>query len=117
MRTIDAAEASLSRSSQSWVMLINRVFKVNPLSPPQGGGQMAVVGFFEPPQDEVVEKILCGYQSAADHRFASVPVSGLWRSLAPKAPPDADGLVQELDSAFSDQLQELTYVDMLLATL
>ncbi len=70
---------------------------------------MAVVAFIEPPQDEVVEKILRGHQSAADHRFAS----------APRTSPDADGLVPELDSASSDQLQELTYVDMdtFLATL
>ena len=80
---------------------------------------MAVVAFIEPPQDEVVEKILRGHQSAADHRFASVPVGGLWQASAPRAPPDADGLVPELDSASADQLQELTYVDMdtLLATL
>ena len=71
-----------------------------------------MVAFIEPPQDEVVEKILRGHQSAADHRFASVPVGGLWQTSAPRAPPDADGWVQELDSASSDQLQELTYVDM-----
>ena len=66
---------------------------------------MKVVAFIEPSQDEVVEKILrhCGLPQAS----------------APRAPPDADGLVQELDSASSDQLQELTYVDIdtLLATL
>ena len=70
---------------------------------------MAVVAFIEPHLDEVVEKILRGQQSAADHRFAS----------APRASPDADGLVPELDSTSSDQLQELTCVDMdtFLATL
>jgi len=36
---------------------------------------MAVVAFIEPPQDEVVEKILRGHQSAA-------MVGGLWRSSA-----------------------------------
>ena len=50
----------------------------------------------------MVEKILRGHQSAADHRFASVPVGGLWQALAPRAPPDADSLVPELDSASSD---------------
>ena len=67
----------------------------------------------------MVEKILRGHQSAADHRrpklrlcARSVPVGGLWQASAPRAPPDADGLVQEFDSASSDQLQELTYVDM-----
>ncbi|MBI81735.1 MAG: hypothetical protein CMJ81_00935 [Planctomycetaceae bacterium] len=70
---------------------------------------MKVVAFIEPPQDGVLEKILRGHRGAADHRFAS----------APRAPPEADGLVQQLDSASFDQLQELTYVDMdtLLATL
>ena len=44
---------------------------------------------------------------------------GLWQASASSAPPDVAGLVPELDSAFSDQFQELTYVDMdtLLATL
>ena len=44
---------------------------------------------------------------------------GLWQASAPRAPPDADGLVPELDSASADQSQELTYVDIdtLLATL
>ena len=47
------------------------------------------------------------------------PVGARQRPVAPRAPPDADGLVPELDSASSDQLQELTYVDMdtFLATL
>ena len=78
-----------------------------------------MVAFIEPPQDEVVEKVLRGHQSAADHRFVSVPVSGLWQPSAPRSPPDTVGLVPELDSASSDQLQELTYVDMdtFLATL
>ena len=39
----------------------------------QCGGQMAVVAFIEPPQADVVEKIL-------QH-------CGLWRSSAPRAPP------------------------------
>ena len=86
-------------------MLIKRVYEIDPLSCPKCGSQMAVVVFIEPPQDEVVEKILCGHQSAA-------MVGGLWQASAPRAPPDADGWVQKLDSASSDQLQELTYVDM-----
>jgi len=50
MRTVDAEEASLSRSSQSWAILIKCVYEVDPLSCPQCGGQMAVVAFIEPPQ-------------------------------------------------------------------
>ena len=70
--TVDAEEPSPSRSSQSWAMLIKRVYEVDPLSCPQCGGQMAVVAFIEPPQADVVERILrhCG----------------LWRSSAPRAP-------------------------------
>ncbi len=107
-------------------MLIKRVYEIDPLTCPHCGSQMKVVAFIEPPQDEVVEKILRGHQSAADHRrpklrlcARSVPIGGLWQASAPRAPPDADGLVPELDSASADQLQELTYVDMdtLLATL
>jgi hypothetical protein len=66
---------------------------------------MKVIAFIDPPQGDVIEKILrhCG----------------LWQSSAPRAPPDADGLVQDLDCCSShsqigspDQAQELTYVDM-----
>ena len=69
---------------------------------------MKVVAFLGPPQDEVIEKILghCGF----------------WRSSTPRAPPDVDDLVLELDAAYSDgsigftdqadQGQELTCVDI-----
>ena len=69
---------------------------------------MKVEAFIELPQDEVVEKILrhCG----------------LWQASAPRAPPDANRLVLELDAAYSDSSisssdqaapsQELTYVDI-----
>jgi hypothetical protein len=61
-----------------------------------------------PLQNGVIEKILghCGLRQAS----------------APRAPPDVDGLVLELDAAYSDstigspdqvdQSQELTYVDI-----
>ena len=70
---------------------------------------MKVVSFVDPPQNEVIEKILrhCG----------------LWQSsTTARAPPDVDGLVLELDAAYSassidspnqaDESQELTYVDI-----
>ena len=93
-------------------MLIKRVYEIDPLICPHCGSQMKLVAFIAPPEDEVVEKILRGHQSAA-------MVGGLWQASAPRAPPDAVGLVPEFDSASSDQLQELTYVDMdtFLATL
>ena len=37
--TVDAEEASPSRSSQSWAMLIKRVYEVDPLSCPQCGAR------------------------------------------------------------------------------
>ncbi len=67
---------------------------------------MQVVAFIEPLQADVIEEIL-------QH-------CGLWQARAPRAPPDVDGLVLELDAAYSansidspdhaDQSQELTYV-------
>ena len=76
---------------------------------------MKVVAFIEPRapersngRGEVIEEILrhCG----------------LWQASAPRTPPDVDGLVLELDAAYStssigspdqaDQSQELTYVDI-----
>ena len=49
-------------------MLIQRVYEVDPLSCPECGAPMAVVAFIEPPQRDVIEKIL-------HHR-------GLWRDWA-----------------------------------
>jgi hypothetical protein len=66
---------------------------------------MAVVAFIDPPQVEVIERILrhCG----------------LWRESAPRPPPDVAGVVHDLDGCFSDsptgcsdQAGELTFVDM-----
>ena len=74
----------------------------------QCGGEMKIVSFIDPPQNGVIERIL-------QH-------CGLWQASAPRAPPDVDGLVLELDAAYSDstigspdqvdQSQELTYVDI-----
>ena len=101
-------EAAATGSSQSWAMLIKRVYEVDPLCCPECGGQMKVVSFIEPPQADVIEEIL-------QH-------CGLWQSSTPRAPPDVDGLVLELDAAYSassidssdqvDRSQELTYVDI-----
>ena len=103
-----AEAAAVTRSSQTWAMLIKRVYEVDPLSCPECGGQMKVVAFIEPPQGDVIEDIL-------KH-------CGLWQARAPRAPPDVDDLVLELDAAYSansisspdqaDESQELTYVDI-----
>ncbi len=103
-----SSATAATRSSQAWAMLIKRVYEVDPLSCPECGGQMKVVSFIEPPQADVIEEIL-------KH-------CGLWQPSSPRAPPDVDGLVLELDAAYSassisspDQAepsQELTYVDV-----
>ncbi len=87
-------------------MLIKRVYEVDPLSCPHCGGEMKVVAFLEPPQGEVIEKILRGHQSGA-------MVGGLWRWSAPRAPP-ADGKGNGVDGAGRPETEphELTYVDM-----
>jgi hypothetical protein len=63
---------------------------------------MKVVAFIEPPQGDVIEKILrhCG----------------LWRPSSPRAPPSGDGWVHDPDGdadsrAASDEPRELTFVD------
>ena len=73
----DSASAAASRCSQSWAMLIKRVYEVNPLCCPECGGQMTVVSFIEPPQADVIEEILIGHRRAADPSCACVPVGGL----------------------------------------
>ena len=63
---------------------------------------MKVVAFIEPPQGDVIEKILrhCG----------------LWNASAPRAPPSGDGLVYVPDTdwggqtTFPNQRGEVTYV-------
>ena len=69
-----------------------------------------ILAFIDPPQGEVIEKIL---------RHCGLRHCGLWHASAPRAPPDVDGLVQDLDccssesqSACSDQTPELTCVDI-----
>ncbi len=90
---IDDPSSAAARASQTWAMLIKRVYEIDPLSCPHCGGQMKVIAFIEPPQADVIEKILrhCG----------------LWRPSTPRPPPDAE----EGESA-CDMPGELTkYVD------
>jgi hypothetical protein len=82
-------------------MLIKRVYEVDPLCCPHCGGQMKVVAFIEPPQGEVIEKILrhCG----------------LWQASSPRPPPGEstvhDGNARFDDDDTSAEPRELTYVD------
>ena len=50
-------------------MLIKRVYEIDPLICPHCGSQMKLVAFIEPPEDEVVEKILRGHQSTTGRRW------------------------------------------------
>ena len=52
----------VARASQTWAMLIKRVYEVDPLACPKCGAGMKTIAFIEPPQGEVIEKILkhCG---------------------------------------------------------
>ena len=94
-----AEEASSSRSRQSWAMLIKRVYEVDPLSCPECGGQMEVVAFIEPPQADVIERILRHCR--------------LWRSSAARAPPANAGRDGMEGAGPSDrEPNELTQVDM-----
>lgn len=103
-----ASAAAATRCSQTWAMLIKRVYEVDPLCCPECGGQMKVVSFIEPPQADVIEAILTH--------------CGLWQPSRSRVPPDVQGLVLELDAAYAnraidsgdqaDSSQELTYVDI-----
>ena len=80
---VDAQREAPDRSSQNWAVLIKRVYETDPMVCPKCGGAMAVISFIDPPQREVIDKIL-------DH-------CGLSRSPEARAPPDMDGLVRELE--------------------
>ena len=94
----DACATPTARCSQTWAMLIKRVYEVDPLACPRCGGEMKVVAFIDPPQVAVIEKIL-------SH-------CGLKQPSAPRGPPHAVGLVHDSDSDVMDQTPELTYVDI-----
>jgi len=87
------AESSASRANQTWAMLIKRVYEVDPLCCPKCGGTMKVIAFIEPPQGEVIEKIL-------QH-------CGLWQP--PRPPPGGNVVVRVLDDDV-DRARELAFV-------
>jgi len=103
----EPSASAATRCSQTWAMLIKRVYEVDPLFCPECGGQMKIVSFIEPPQADVIEAILthCGLSLRS-----------------PRAPPEVNELVLELDAAFAanslesrdraDESQDLTYVDI-----
>lgn len=81
------AVPTTGNSNRTWAMLIKRVFEVDPLACPLCGGEMKVVEFIEPPQGDVIEKILrhCG----------------LWFASTPRPPPDTQDLVYEPDDVWA----------------
>ena len=88
------------------MILIKRVYEVDPLSCQECGSQMRVVAFIEPPQRDVIEEILRGHQSGA-------MVGGLWRSSKARAPPTGsqrDDLASAKDP--NSATDEMTFVDM-----
>ncbi len=94
----DARALSTARCSQTWAMLIKRVYEIDPMVCPQCGGEMNIVSFIDPPQEAVIEKILrhCG----------------LWKASAPRGPPDPMDVGHDLDDESMDYVAELTCVDM-----
>ena len=70
---------------------------------------MKIVAFIEPPQGDVIEKILRGHRRAA-------MVGGLWCPSSPRAPPAKDLRVHDPDSDWGSdsaslEPRELTFVD------
>ena len=84
--------------------LFKRVNEIDPLECPRCRGRRKVIAFIEPPQGDVIEKILrhCG----------------LWQAATLRPPPAGDGWVHDPDghsdgqTASSDEPRELTYVYM-----
>jgi len=68
-------------------------YEVDPLACPNCGGQMKVIAFIEPPQTDVIEKIL---------RHCD-----LWNPSSARAPSAGADPVHD-----PDQPRELTYVDI-----
>ena len=94
----DARVLLPAHCSQTWAMLIKRVYEIDPMVCSQCGGEMKIVSFIDPPQEAVIEKILrhCG----------------LWKASSPRGPPDSVGSVHNLNYESMDQTPELTCVDM-----
>ena len=83
-------------------MLIKRVYEADPLACPKCGGTTKVIAFIEPPQREVIERIL----RHCEH----------WKPSTPRPPPGKSSAHDrncccDGDNGCSDEPQELTYVD------
>jgi len=60
--------ATSTRCSQSWAILIKRVYEVDPLKCARCGGVMKVIAFIEPPRGDLIEKIYCVTAGYGTHR-------------------------------------------------
>lgn len=78
----------------TWARLIKRVYEVDPLACPECGTTMKVISFIEPPQQDVIEKILrhCG----------------LWQEPA-RGPPAESASIADRD-AVQEALSELSEI-------
>jgi len=72
----DASGAAPSRCSKTWAMVIKRVYEADPLSCPRCGSEMAIVAFIDPPQRDVIEKIL--RLCEAPHKRSYVSLGIMW---------------------------------------
>ena len=94
-------------------MFIQRVYELDPLTCLECGSQMAVVALVEPSQAEVIEKVPRRHQGGPSHRFASVPVGGLWPSSTARTPlANVGGNGTDRDRRSDSEPNELTYVKM-----
>ena len=91
--TVEEDTEAKKACRQRWAMLIQRIYEVDPMECPQCSAQMKVVSFIDPPQEDVIQKIL-------KH-------CGLWEEPPERAPPDLDGFTED-----PDEVLEIEYVDI-----
>ena len=85
-----------------WAALIKRVWSVDPLDCPRGGGRPSIVSFIEPSQVDVIQKILrhCGRWEVSSRAPPRIPVSGQTR----RGPETTDGARPRWQAGGSQQL-------------
>ena len=92
----EEASAPARPCNFTWARLIKRVYEVDPLVCPECGAMMKVISFIEPPQEDVIQKIL-------KH-------CGLWEEPA-RGPPAAFASTSDRDAVAQALAEsELTFV-------
>lgn len=89
----ETEEPAAKPGNSMWAMLIQKVYEVDPLLCAKCGGTMKIVAFIEPPQEEVIEKIL-------KH-------CGLWEDPNERAPPVLDGFVEDPEKVLDYEYVEI----------